>query len=284
MSESEWIDYQACPREARHVLLGSGPCRLCTQPASPDRVLTIAGKFHWLCWQSQLDWADRYRPDRVLDLSSEDFVVWAAANPAQHRGYLSFLAATATFTPEDFPRPTRGYLLTPGQPPTTIILLPDGTIERPEHAAPARWGCDRAGVLVLYLDQVQYRILGQRSGLHLGRRVAYGSVIGEPVFLGLWSDIATGTAVRVAGRASAGLQSRTGTEYVEQDLFLGTGKRVSVLGPEGRVQVEPDVSRRRVTYRRGPSRIVLEGGPVYRGAGDYAEWRLTFLRPLGQAV
>ena len=29
-------------------------------------------------------------------------------------------AVAATFSPADFPRPTRGYLLTPGQPPTTV--------------------------------------------------------------------------------------------------------------------------------------------------------------------
>ena len=109
VSESEWVDYQACPREVRHVRLGSGPCRLCAQPAAPDRALTSAGKFHWLCWQQQLDWADRYRPGRVLDLTSDDFVTWATANPAQHREYLSFLAAAATFGTDDFPRPTRGY-------------------------------------------------------------------------------------------------------------------------------------------------------------------------------
>jgi hypothetical protein len=283
VSESEWVDYQACPREVRHVRLGSGPCRACRQPAAPDRALTSAGKFHWLCWQAQLDWADRYRPGRVLDLTGDDFVTWAAANPAQHRQYLSFLAGAATFGTDDFPRPTRGYLLAPGQPPTTVILQPDGTVDRPEQPGPARWGCDPAGLLVLYLDRVQYRIIGQRHGLHLGRRVAHGSASGEPIFLGLWSDTATGTAVRVAGNVAAGLRGRSGRDFGEQDLFLGTGDRMTVLGPEARVRVEPDVDRRRVTYRRGPRRVVLEGGPVYRGAGDYADWRLTFLRPLGHA-
>ena len=146
----------------------------------------------------------------------------------------------------------------------------------------ARWGCDPAGLLVLYLDGVQYRILGQRSGLHLGRRMAHGSVHGEPVFLGLWSDTATGTAVRVTTRAATSLRRRSGREFAEQDLFVGAGERMSVLGPETRVRVEPDPNRRRVTYRRSPRRIVLDGGPVFRGAGDYADWRLTFLRPLGQ--
>lgn len=285
VSESEWVDYQACSREVRHVRLGSEPCRLCAQPAPPgpaDRTLTSAGKFHWLCWQQQLEWAERYRPGRVLDLVSEDFVTWAAANPGQHRDYVSFLTAAGAFTPDDFPRPTRGSLLTPGQPPTTVILSPDGTVERPERTGPARWGCDPAGLLVLYLDGVQYRLVGRRSGLHVGRRVAYGSAHGEPVFLGLWSDTATGTAVRVTGGAVSALHGRSGREFAEQDLFLGSGDRMSVLGPQTRVRVEPDPGRRRVTYRRGARRIVLDGGPVYRGAGDYADWRLTFLRPLGQ--
>ncbi len=280
VSESEWVDYQACTREVRHVRLGSGPCRVCAQPAPPDRALTSAGKFHWLCWQSQLDWADRHRPAQALDLTSEDFVTWAAANPAQHRQYLGFLAGAATFATDDFPRPTRGYVLAPGQSPSTVILQPDGTVHRPEQPGPARWGCDPAGLLVLYLDRVQYRIIGQRSGLHIGRRVAHGAPSGEPVFLGLWSDTATSTAVRVAGSTAAGLRGRSGRDFGEQDLFLGAGDRLTVLGPETRVRVEPDVSRRRVTYRRGPRRVVLDGGPVYRGAGDYADWRLAFLRPL----
>jgi hypothetical protein len=281
VSESEWVDYQACPREVRHVRLGSGPCRLCAQPPAADRALTSAGKFHWLCWQSQLDWADRYRPGRVLDLTGDDFVTWATANPAQHHQYLDFLAGAATFGTEDVPRPTRGYLLAAGRAPTTVILQPDGTVDRPEQPGPGRWGCDPAGLLVLYLDRLQYRIVGQRHGLHLGRRVAHGSPIGEPVFLGLWSDTATDTAVRVAGNAAAGLRGRSGRDFSERDLFLGAGERTAVLGPETRVRVEPDAARRRVTYRRGPRRVVLDGGPVYRGAGDYADWRLAFLRPLG---
>ena len=284
MSVSEWVDYQACPQEIRHVRLGSGPCRLCAQPPPPDRALTSAGKFHWLCWQSQLDWSDRYRPGRMLDLTSEDFVTWAMANPAQHRQYVSFLASSATFAPEDFPRPTRGYLLTAGQPPTTVILQRDGTVERPERSQSARWGCDPAGLLVLYLDGFQYRIVGQRSGLHLGRRVAHGAAVGEPVLLGLWSDNPTGTAVRLASSASTGLRGRPGSEYAERDLFVGAGERLSVLGPEARVRVDADVRRRRLTYRRGAQRIVLDGGPVYRGAGDHADWRMTFLRPLGRAA
>lgn len=281
MSENEWVAYQACPGEVRHLRLGNGACRLCAQPAPVDRDLTSVGKFHWLCWQQQLDWADRYRPGRVLDLTGEDFITWATANPAQHRRYLTFLAGAATFATDDVPRPTRGYLLAAGQPPTTVILQPDGTVDRPEQPGPARWGCDPAGLLVLYLDRVQYRILGRRSGLHVGRRVAHGSDRGEPVFLGLWSDTATATAVRVEGHATTGLRGRAGREFGEQALFLGAGERMSVLGPETRVQVEPDARRQRVTYRRGPGRIVLDGGPVYRGAGDYTDWRLTFLRPLG---
>ena len=149
VSESEWVDYQACPREVRHLRLGSGLCRMCAQPAPPDRALTVAGKFHWLAWQSRLDWADRYRPGRVLDLTGDDFVTWATANPAQHHQYLDFLAGAATFGTEDFPRPTRGYLLAAGRPPTTVILQLDGTVDRPEQPGPGRWGCDPAGLLVL---------------------------------------------------------------------------------------------------------------------------------------
>ena len=137
---------------------------------------------------------------------------------------------------------------------------------------------------MLYLDRVQYRILGQRSGLHLGRRLSHGSVQGEPVFLGLWSDAATGTAVRVTGRAVTALHGRSGREFAERDLFLGSGDRMSVLGPQTQVRLETDPGRRRVTYRRGPQRIGLAGGPVYRGTGDYADWQLTFLRPLGPAA
>ena len=85
-------------------------------PPRPDRALTSVGKFHWLCWQQQLDWADRFRPDRVLDLTSDDFVAWAEADPARHQQYVSFLGRSATFAPADFPRSTRGYLLAPGRP------------------------------------------------------------------------------------------------------------------------------------------------------------------------
>ena len=173
VTESEWVDYQACPRDRRHVLLGDG-CRLCEQPAPPSRELTTVGKFHWLCWQQQLDWADRFRPDQVLELTSADFVAWAEADPTRHQQYLGFLGRSATFAPADFPRSTRGYLLSPGRPSTTVILQPDGTIVRPEHPGPGRWGCDPAGVLVLNIDHTQYRLVGDRGGLHTGRRVAHG--------------------------------------------------------------------------------------------------------------
>ena len=284
MSESEWVDYQACPQEVRHLQLGAAPCRLCAQSLPPDRTLASAGKFHWLVWQQQLNWADRYRPERVLDLTAEDFVTWAAANPAQHQAYVGFLGGAATFSLADFPRPTRGYLLAPGQPPTTVILQPDGAIETPDHPGRGRWGLDPAGLLVLYLDRVQYRILGQRPGLNLGRRVVAGSADGEPAFLGLWSDAATTTALRVAGGSVTLLRGRAGREFAEQDLFVGLGPQGTVLGPETRVRIESYPDRRRVTYRRGVSRIVLDGGPVYRGAGSYADWRLTFLRPLGSLI
>ena len=296
MTDSEWVDYQACPRDGRHVLLGDG-CRLCDQPAPPSRTLTTVGKFHWLCWQQQLDWADRFRPDRVSEVTSVEFVAWAEADPTRHQQYLGFLGRSATFAPVDFPRSTRGYLLTPGRPPTTVILEPDGTIARPEHPmVPARWGCDPAGVLVLHIDGIQYRLVGDRSGLHTGRRVAHGATIGEPVLLALWSDVATGTGVRVTNRSATALTHRSGGDmpsargttlwnprqrsagYGERDLFVGSAPRVTVFGGEQHVQVEAE--HRRLTYRRGPDRVGLDGGPVYRGAGAYADWRLAFLKPL----
>ena len=296
MIDSEWVDYQACPRDGRHVLLGD-VCRLCDQPAAPSRALTTVGKFHWLCWQQQLDWADRFRPERVPELTSVDFVAWAEADPTRHQQYLGFLGRSAAFAPADFPRSTRGYLLAPGRPPTTVILQPDGTIARPEHlAGPARWGCDPAGVLVLNIDGTQHRLVGDRSGLHTGRRVAHGATTGEPVLLALWSDLATGTGVRVTNRSATALTHRSGAavpsargtpgnprppsggDYVERDLFLGSGPRVMIFGGQQHVQVE--IEHRRLTYRRGPDRVGLEGGPVYRGAGSYADWRLAFLKPL----
>jgi hypothetical protein len=271
------VDYQACPRDARHVVLADG-CRLCDQPAPPERALASVGKFHWLCWQQQLDWADRFQPERVLDLSSADFVTWAEADLTAHQQYLGFLARSATFTPADFPRSTRGYLLAPARPPTTVILQPDGSVTRPEHPAPGRWGCDPAGLLVLNIDRIQYRLVGDRSGLHTGRRVVPGAATGEPVLLVLWSDVATGTAVRMTSRSATGLTHRSGGSYVERDLFVGSGPRVTIFGREQ--QAALSIEHRRLGYRRGPDVVGLEGGPVYRGAGAYADWRLTFVKPL----
>jgi hypothetical protein len=277
MTVTEWVDYHACPRDARHVLVGDG-CRLCDQLTPLSRELTSVGKFHWLCWQQQLDWADRFRPERVLELSSVDFVTWAEANPTAHQQYLGFLSRSATFTPADFPRSTRGYLLAPARPPTTVILQPDGSIARPEHPAPGRWGCDPAGLLVLNLDRIQYRLVGDRSGLHTGRRAVPGAVTGEPVLLVLWSDVATGTAVRVTSRSATALTHRSGGDYIERDLFVGSGPRVTIFGREQQVVVS--VEHRRLGYRRGSDLVGLEGGPVYRGTGAYADWRLAFVKPL----
>jgi hypothetical protein len=296
VTDSEWVDYQACPRDERHVLLDDG-CRLCEQPASPSRALSTVGKFHWLCWQQQLDWADRFRPGRALELTAVDFVAWAEADPTRHQQYLSFLGRSAAFAPADFPRSTRGYLLAPGQPATTVILQPDGSVVRPEHPAPGRWGCDPAGVLVLNIDHIQYRMVGDRGGLHTGRRVAHGATSGEPVLLVLWSDVATGTGIRLTSRSATALvhrsaddvssprgttpwnpRRRSAEEYGERDLFVGNGPRVTIFGREQHVAVH--VAGRRLTYRRGPDRISLDGGPVYRGAGTYADWRLAFVKPL----
>jgi hypothetical protein len=276
---SEWVDYQACARDARHVLLGDA-CRLCDQPAAPTRALTSVGKFHWLCWQQQLDWADRFRPDRVLELTADDFVTWAEADPTRHQQYLGFLGRSATFAPADFPRSTRGYLLAPARPPVTVILQPDGTITRPEDPGPGRWGCDPAGLLVLDIDRAQYRLVGDRSGLHTGRRVVSGTTTGEPVLLVLWSDVATGAGVRVTSRSATALtyRQRPAGGWIERDLFMGSGSRVTVFGHEQQVAVE--IEHRRLGYRRGPDRIGMEGGPVYRGAGAYADWRLAFVKPM----
>jgi hypothetical protein len=279
VTESEWVDYQACPRDHRHVVLGDG-CRLCEQPAPPSRALATVGKFHWLCWQQQLDWSDRFRPDRVLELTSADFVAWAEGDPNRHQQYLGFLGRSATFAPADFPRSTRGYLLSPGRPSTTVILQPDGTIVRPEHPRPGRWGCDPAGVLVLNVDDAQYRLVGDRAGLHTGRRVARGRPTGEPVLLGLWSDVATDTAIRLTNRSATALWRRSTSEFRERDLFAGGGPRVTIFGREQQVAV--DAEKRRLAYRRGPDRVTLQGGPVYRGAGAYADWRLAFVRPLSR--
>lgn len=277
----EWVEHQTCPRDVRHLRLSDEPCRHCTQPVRSDRGLVSAGKFHWLVWQQSLPWADRYRPAQVLELGADDFLAWAAGDPDRHRRYLDFLDGSAAFDPAYVVRATRGYVLAPGQAPVTVILQPDGALDRPSHPAPARWGCDPAGVLVLYLDRDQYRLVGQRSGLHAGRRVVHGARAGAPVFLGLWSDQAAGTAVRVSGRSTTALRGRPGGGYAERDLFVGTGERTSVLGPEGRAGVDVHSEGRRVTYSRGPERVGLEGGPVYRGAGEHADWRLAFLRGLG---
>jgi hypothetical protein len=277
VTESEWVDYRACPRDHRHVLLGDG-CRLCEQAAPPDRALATVGKFHWLCWQQQLDWADRFRPDRVLELTSVDFVAWAEADPIRHQQYLGFLGRSAAFAPADFPRSTRGYLLAPGRPSTTVILQPDGTIVRPDQPGPGRWGCDPAGVLVLNIDHAQYRLVGDRSGLHTGRRVTRGATTGEPVLFALWSDVATGTGIRLTSRSATALIRRSAGEYIERDVFVGSGPRVSIFGRGQQVKV--DAEHRRLGYRRGPVQVALEGGPVYRGAGAYADWRLAFTKPL----
>jgi hypothetical protein len=276
--QSEWVDYQACPRDARHVVLGDS-CRLCGQAAPPSRSLTSVGKFHWLCWQQQLDWAERFRPDRVLEVTADDFVAWAETEPNRHQQYLSFLAGSAAFAPTDFPRSTRGYLLLPARQPTTVILQPDGTIERPVHPGPGRWGCDPAGLLVLNLDRIQYRLVGDRSGLHTGRRVVPGGLAGEPVLLVLWSDVVTSAGVRLTSRSATVLADRSGGGWIEREIFVGGAPRVTIFGREQQVAV--DIEQRRLSYRRGPDRVGLEGGPVYRGAGAYADWRLAFVKPLG---
>ena len=57
---------------------------------------------------------------------------------------------------------------------------------------------------------------------------------------------------------------------------------MTIFGREQHVAV--DVEHRRLTYRRGPDRVGLDGGPVYRGTGAYADWRLAFVKPLATTV
>jgi len=98
------------------------------------------------------------------------------------------------------------------------------------------------------------------------------------VLLVLWSDVATATGVRVTSRSATALTHRSGERYVERDIFVGSGPRVTIFGREQQVVIS--VEHRRLGYRRGPDLVGLEGGPVYRGAGAYADWRLTFVKPL----
>ena len=88
----------------------------------------------------------------MLELTADDFVAWAEADPSVTSSTWDSSAAQPPSGPTDFPRSTRGYLLAPARPPTTVILQPDGTIERPEHPGTGRWGCDPAGLLVLNID------------------------------------------------------------------------------------------------------------------------------------
>jgi hypothetical protein len=133
-------------------------------------------------------------------------------------------------------------------------------------------------VLVLTIDHAQYRLVGDRGGLHTGRRVVRAAASGEPVLLVLWSDVATGTGIRLTSRSATALLHRSAADYAERDLFVGSGPRVTVFGREQHVAV--NVEYRRLTYRRGRDRVGLDGGPVYRGAGEYADWRLVFVKPL----
>ena len=67
-------------------------------------------------------------------------------------------------------------------------------------------------MLVLNIDHTQYRLVGDRGGLHTGRRVAHGATTGEPVLLVLWSDVATGTAIRLTSRSATALIHRSGRQ------------------------------------------------------------------------
>jgi hypothetical protein len=280
LSDSEWVDYRACPRDPRHVLLEE-PCQRCDRLEPSDRALQLAGKFHWLCWQSELDWTDRHRPDQAHDLTAADYIAWAADQPARHHEYLDYLARSAVFTPTDLGRPTPAFLVAPGQPPVELVLQPDGTLSRGPGSGPGRWGCDPAGVLVLNLDRTQYRIVGNREGLHAGRRVAHGSSVGEPVLLGLWSETMTGTGVRLTGTSISAFTLLTRDEYLERDVFVGSGQRISMFGRGRRVTVAMDEDNDQLAYRPGERAVLLSGPPpIYRGQDAHADWRIGFLRPL----
>jgi hypothetical protein len=280
VAESEWVDYRACPRDPRHVLLAE-PCQRCDRPEVTDRALELAGKFHWLCWQTELDWTERHRPEEVHDLTVSDYITWATDHPSRHHEYLDYLARSAVFTLADVARPTPAFLAAPGKPPIELTLQPDGTVARGPGAGPGRWGCDPAGILVLNLDRTQYRIVGSRKGLHAGRRIAHGSTVGEPVLLGIWSEIVTGTGVRLTGTSITCFTRLTSDEHLERDVFVGAGQRVSLFGRGRRIAVTIDKQNNQLAYRPGERAVELSGPPpVYRGHGAHADWRIGFLQPL----
>ena len=142
-------------------------------------------------------------------------------SPTRHHDYLDYLARSAVFTLADVARPTPAFLVAPGQPPIELTLQPDGTVARGPGSGPGRWGCDPAGILVLNLDRTQYRIVGNRKGLHAGRRVAHGSTVGEPVLLGIWSETTTGTGVRLTGTSISCFTQLIRDEYLERAVFVG---------------------------------------------------------------
>ena len=280
MAESEWVDYRACPRDPRHVLLAED-CQRCDRPEPTDRALQLAGKFHWLCWQTELDWSARHKPDQVPELTASDYASWASDEPVHHHEYLDYLARSAVFVLSDVARPAPAFLVAPGQPPIEIILQPDGTVARGPGSGPGRWGCDPAGILVLNLDRTQYRIVGNRKGLHGGRRVAHGSTVGEPVLLGIWSEAATGTGVRLTGTSISCFTQLSRDEYLERDVFVGSGQRVAMFGRGRRIAITIDADNNQLGYRPGERAVALSGPPpIYRGQGAHADWLIGFLQPL----
>ena len=280
MAESEWVDYRACPRDPRHVLLAED-CQRCDQPEPTDRALQLAGKFHWLCWQTELDWSTRHRPDEACDLTASDYISWSTDQPARHHEYLDYLARSAAFIPADVARPTPAFLVAPGRPPIDFVLQPDGTVARSPGSGPGRWGCDPAGILVLNLDRTQYRIVGNRKGLHAGRRVVHGSTVGEPVLLGIWSETATGSGVRLTGTSISCFTRLNRDEFLERDVFVGSGQRIAMFGRGRRIAITADPDHSQLAYRPGERAVELSGPPpIYRGQGAHADWRIGFLRPL----
>ena len=126
-----------------------------------------------------------------------------------------------------------------------------------------------------------YRIVGNRKGLHAGRRVVHGSTVGEPVLLGIWSETATGSCVRLTGTSISCFTRLNRDEFLERDVFVGSGQRIAMFGRGRRIAIAADTDHSQLAYRPGERAVELSGPPpIYRGEGAHADWRIGFLRPL----
>ena len=161
---------------SRHVLLEEA-CQRCDQPEPIDRSLQLAGEFHWLCWQTELNWSNGTGPTRYAT-APLDYIAGPRTSPpgTTRTGHLT---RSAVFILADVARPARAFVVAPGRPPIEFALQPDGTVAHGPGSGPGRWGCDPAGILVLNVDRTQSSIVGNRKGLHARRRVAHGTTVGE---------------------------------------------------------------------------------------------------------